>query len=313
MQSPDSAPCECEIKTKEESAVSVAQMFEDFCGQLALSQTLRGSISSSTGRIVGRINNDFRGLASDTAYRFYAGSYGRGTAAPGFSDIDLICVLPYDTYAQYNAYSGNKQSSLLQAVRTSLNNTNPNSAVVADGQIVKINFKDGITYEIVPVFLNKDDSYTYADANNGGDWKKCWPKHEIDAFSTRDIESNRNLVMLGRMVRAWRDHNKVNMSGMLIDTLAYQFMANWQYKDKSYLYYDYLTRDFFTYLGQMDRNQEYWLAPGSRSHVYRSGAFELKARPTATVALDAIENLKAEQFWAAKQKYRQIYGGLFPS
>ena len=293
--------------------MSVAQMFEGFCGQLSLPQSLRSSISTRTGRIVGRLNNDFRNLASDTANRFYAGSYGRGTAVPGLSDIDLICVLPYSTYAQYDAYSGNKQSSLLQAVRSSLNNTYSNSAVIADGQIVKINFTDGITYEIVPVFINKDGSYTYADANNGGAWKTCKPKHEIDAFLDRDIESNRNLMMLGRMVRAWRDHNNVNISGMLIDTLAYQFMATWKYKDKSYLYYDYLTRDFFSYLGQMDRNQTYWLAPGSGSYVYRSGAFELKARPTATVALNAIENLTAEQFWAAKQKYRQIYGNQFPS
>ena len=115
------------------------------------------------------------------------------------------------------------------------------------------------------------------------------------------------------MARAWRDHNNVNMSGMLIDTLAFQFMADWAYKDKSYLYYDYLTRDFFSYLGQQDRDKDYWLAPGSGSRVNRGGAFELKARPTAAVAIEAIANLEAQQFWAAKQKYRQIYGSQFPS
>ena len=293
--------------------MSVAQMFEDFCGQLVLAQTLRSSISTRTGRIVGRLNSDFRNLSSDTANCFYAGSYGRNTAVPGLSDIDLIYVLPYETYIQYNAYTGNKQSSLLQAVRASLNKTYPNSAVIADGQIVKINFNDNITYEIVPVFQKTDGSYTYADSNNGGSWKTCKPKHEIDVFHARDIESNHNLVVLGRMVRAWRDNNNVSMSGMLIDTLAFQFIANWEYKDKSYRYYDYLTRDFFAFLGQQDRNKDYWLAPGSGSWVYRSGAFELKARPTAAVAVEAISNLEAQQFWAAKQKYRQVYGSLFSS
>ena len=293
--------------------MSVAQMFERFCWQLALGQTFRSSISARTARIVGRLNSDFRNLASDTANRFYAGSYGRNTAVPGFSDIDLICVLPYETYVQFNAYTGNKQSSLLQAVRSSLNQTYPNSAVIADGQIVKIIFTDNITYEIVPVFQNTNGSYTYADSNNGGSWKTCKPKHEIDAFYERDINSNRNLVMLGRMARAWRNHNNISMLGMLIDTLAFQFMASWAYKDKSYLYYDYLTRDFFSFLGQQDRNKDYWLAPGSGSYVYRSGAFELYARSAATVAVEAIANLEAQQFWAAKNKYRQIYGSQFPS
>lgn len=293
--------------------MSVAQMFGDFCGKLVLPPTLRGSISSRTGRIVSRLNNDFRGVTSDTANRFYAGSYGRSTAVPGFSDVDLIYVLPYETYAQYNAYSGNKQSSLLQAVRTSLNNTYPNSVLIADGQIVKINFTDGIAYEVVPVFYNKDASYTYADSNNGGSWKICKPKHEIDAFFARDIECNRNLAILGRMARAWRDYNTVSMSGMLIDTLAYQFILSWPHRDKSYLYYDYMTRDFFAFLGQQDRSQTYWLAPGSGSYVYRSGSFELKAKQAEAVAIDAINNLQSDQLWTAKQKYRQIYGALFPS
>ena len=115
------------------------------------------------------------------------------------------------------------------------------------------------------------------------------------------------------MVRAWRDHNSVSMSGMLIDTLAYQFIANWSYKNKSYHYDDYLTRDFFAFLGHQDRNKDHWVAPGSGSWVYRSGAFELIARLTAAIAVDAIANLEVQQFWAAKQKYRQIYGSMFPS
>ena len=77
-------------KIQEDGRVSVAEMFEDFCGQLSLPQSLRGSIATRTARIVGRLNSDFRGIDSDTTNRFYAGSYGRSTAVPGFSDIDLI-------------------------------------------------------------------------------------------------------------------------------------------------------------------------------------------------------------------------------
>ena len=38
------------------------------------------------------------------------------------------------------------------------------------------------------------------------------------------------------------------MSGMLIDTLAYQWIGDWPHRDKSYLYHDYLVRDFMLYL-----------------------------------------------------------------
>jgi hypothetical protein len=259
------------------------------------------------------LNTDFRKILSDTANRFYVGSYGRNTAVSSLSDIDLVYVLPYETYAQHNGYAGNKPSALLQAVRTSLNTTYPNSVVVADGQIVKIPFTDGITYEIVPVFLNIDSSYMYPDSNNGGAWRTCRPKHEIDAFSSRNADCNGNLAELGRMARAWRDYNNIPMSGMLIDTLAYQFMEYWAYGDQSYAYYQLLTYYFFQSLAGQSAEQKYWLAPGSGSWVYRTGGFEYKARQAELRALEALKDLNDGQEWSAIQKYREIYGTAFGS
>lgn len=113
------------------------------------------------------------------------------------------------------------------------------------------------------------------------------------------------------MVRAWRDQNNVPMSGMLIDILAYQFIENWAYRDKSYLYYDFLTRDFFEYLANQNVNQQYWLAPGSGSYVYRVGSFEYKARQAQLRAMEALEFLANGYTWSARQKLKEIYGSKF--
>ena len=69
-------------------------------------------------------------------------------------------------------------------------------------------------------------------------------KKEIDTMIAENKESNKNLKRLCRMARAWRHNCNVPMSGILIDTLAYKFLTNWQYKDKSFLYCDYMSRDF---------------------------------------------------------------------
>lgn len=187
------------------------------------------------------------------------------------------------------------------------------SATVADGQIVSISFTDGVTFEIVLVFRNSDGSYTYADSNGGGSWKLCKPKHEIDTFAARNADCNYNLVELGRMARAWRDFNNVPMSGMLIDTLVYQFIDTWPHRDKSYLYYDWLTRDFFNFLAGQSATQAYWIAPGSGSFVWRKGNFEYKARQAELRAIEAIKHLEKDEHWSAKQKFREIYGYSFPS
>lgn len=293
--------------------MAVGEWFTSFCAALRISAELRSSIAYRTGRIARQLNSDFRALTSDTANRFYVGSYGRNSVIPSVSDIDLLYVLPYCIYEQYNAYSGNKQSALLGAVRASLQKTYSSSKVAGDGQVVVITFTDNIRYEVLPAFVNKGGGYTFADSNGGGSWKSCKPKQEMDAFAQRDALCNGNLVHLGRMARAWRDHNNAPMNGMLIDTLAYQFLESWRYRDKSYLYFDYLTRDFFGFLAGQSDAQTYWLAPGSGSYVFRSGNFEYKARQAELRALEAIAYQGAGKDWSAKQKYREIYGSSYPA
>ena len=273
----------------------------------------RSSLAYRTGRITKAVNLSFRNLDSDSAYRFYVGSLGRNTAIPSVSDADLLLELPSTVYHQYNAYSGNKQSALLTAVRAAIRTTYKTSDVFGDGQVVVVAFDDGVTYEVLPAFTNTGGGYTFADTNDGGSWRECKPKQEIEAFAQRNKDCNGNLVELGRMVRAWRDNYNVPMNGMLIDTLAFQFIGAWQYRDKSYLYYDYMTRDFFGFLAGQSSTQTHWLAPGSGSYVYRKGLFEYKARQAELRAQEAIAFQTAGYDWSAKQKYREIYGTRFPS
>lgn len=293
--------------------MGVGEWFSDFSKNIRIGPEKRASFGYRTGRITKILNAEFRGVDSETANRFYVGSLGRNTAIPSVSDVDLLYVLPYSVYKKYNDYTGNKQSALLSAVRTVIRMTYSTSDVFGDGQVVVITFDDGVTYEILPAFLNNDGSYTFGDTNNGGSWKTCRPKHEMDAFAALDAACNRNLVELSRMVRAWRDYNSVPLSGMLIDTLAYHFIGTWAYRDKSYLYYDWMTRDFFNFLANQPTTQQYWLAPGSGSFVYRKGAFEYKARQAELRALEAITYTNDGHDWSAKQKFREVYGPDFPT
>ena len=76
------------------------------------------------------------------------------------SDIDMLVEFPYATYSKFNAYSSNGQSALLQEVKGVLAKTYSTSSLKGDGQIISIPFSDGINFEILPAFLNKDGIYT---------------------------------------------------------------------------------------------------------------------------------------------------------
>lgn len=290
--------------------MGVGDWFQSFCGELRLSPEKRGSIASRTRRIVGQLNHDLRSLDANNRYRFYVGSYGRETAIPSVSDVDLLYELPAELYHRFHGHGGNGQSALLAHVRASVMRTYPTSQIGGDGQVVVVQFADGVKFEILPAFFNVDQTYTFADTNAGGSWRECKPKQEMDAFAARDRKCNQNLVQLARMARAWRDRNGVAISGMLIDTLAYQFIATWAFQDRSYSYYDYLTRDFFDYLATQDPAKSFWTAPGSGSRVYGNG-FQYKARQAQKLAVQAIDNSPFFDV-TAKQLYREIYGQAFP-
>lgn len=292
--------------------MGLADWFETFNISLRMSKETTDNISYRYRRMTKQINKDYWRSESETANSLYVGSYGRGTDIH-VSDIDMLVILPYEKYEQYDAYSGNGQSALLQEVKESIEKTYK-SYKRADGQVIKIDFTDGINFELVPCFLNTDGSYTYPDTNNGGSWKVTRPKQEIAEMTKKNNLWNKNLKRLCRMARAWKEKNNVLMGGLLIDTLAYNFMENWEYRDKSYFYYDFMSRDFFQFLASQKNNQQYWYAPGSNQLVYRKGLFEAKAKKAYNLAEEAIEHEIADpkREWSAKQKWREIYGTKFP-
>ena len=292
--------------------MGLADWFKTFCTNIQVQDG--GTISLRYKNITRRLNTDFWYTTSDTAHSRYVGSYGRNTAIQGFSDLDMVFNLPQSVYDQYNNHTGNGQSALLQAVRSSIKTTYPSSQVGADGQVVEVLFSDGPTFEVVPVFEKLDGSFLFPDSNSGGSWRNTNPKPEIAAIRSRNTDCNGNLVPLCRLMRAWKSKWTVPIGGLLIDTLAYQFIDNWQYKDKSYLYYDYMCRDVFKFMADQDTNQQYWKAPGSGQHVYRKGLFQSKADQCHQLSLEAIahETANPKREWSAKQTWRKIFGSSFP-
>lgn len=292
--------------------MGVGEDFASFRDRYIVPADKISSISYRYKRITKQLNKDFWDTESDTSHSLYVGSYGRDTAANGLSDLDIAFTLPVALYHKYNAYESNGQSALLQAVKKSIQSTYSTSESFGDGQVVVINFEDNISFEVLPVFDHKDgESWIYPNANDGGSWKQCNPRAEIRAVDVRNTLTNHNLKNLCRMARVWRDYCSVPMSGMLIDTLAYQFIETWAHRDKSFFYHDFMARDYFSYLSEQDQSQSWWRAPGSASLVWRSGVFEHKARSAYLRSLEAIR-YGEDHPWSRRQKWREIFGSLYP-
>lgn len=290
--------------------MGVAEDFKTLCANLAI--TKRATISDRYELITRRLNLEFWDTDSRTYHSIQAGSYGRGTATAKTSDVDMVFWLPYRDYQRFNGYSGNGQSAMLQEVRTAIKKTYSVTNIGADGQVVGVPFDDGIIFEVLPAFENNDGSFTYADSNGGGSWKVTNPRPEIAEINRMDGLCNGNLKALAKMARAWRHVWNVPIGGHLLDTLVYQFIRDYEHRSKSYLYFDFMSRDFFEFLSVQSATQSYWLSPGAGQYVWKTGNFQYKATQCKNIAVVACVYQASTYGWTARQKWREIYGTKFP-
>lgn len=205
-------------------------------GKEIISLEQRSNISRRYKRITQSINREFWNSTSDTDHSFYVGSYGRGTAVDT-SDIDILVELPRNEYERFDNYSSNGQSRLLQVVKDAVLTTYSNSYVKPDGQVVKVNFTDGIKFELLPAFQHKNfigdwnGTYDYPDSNMGGNWHSTNPKAEQSAMKKKNDESNGLLYDTCKHMRQIRDEHfsSYHLSGIVIDSYVYNHIADWHW------------------------------------------------------------------------------------
>ncbi|WP_244536721.1 nucleotide-binding domain-containing protein [Methylobacterium brachiatum] len=286
-----------------ELSISIADDFKTFLSNIAVDNA--ATISLRYGEITRALNKKFRATESDTANTLQVGSYGRWTAIKGISDLDMLYIMPN---ASWIGYSNGGQSRLLSETRAAIIARYPRTEVVVDRLVVQVVYQK-FHIEVQPVFEQEDGSFLYPDTYSGGSWKTTKPRDELDAIAGGDLLKNRNLRRLCKMTRAWKNKHGVPMGGLLIDSLADRFLAGTEdFDDKSYLYYDYMSRDFFEYLSELPK-QAYFAALGSGQRVKVKKNFQGKAKRAYELSLAAID---ATDDTLRNERWRKVFGRGFP-
>jgi len=279
-------------------------MFGEFLANLAIDNT--ETISLRYGELTAALNREFRDTESKTANTLQVGSFGRKTGIKGISDLDMLYIMPK---SEWDTYEDNRQLALLQDVKAVVLNRYPESDSRVDRLVVTITYKD-FHVELQPVFEQADGSFKYPDTKNGGTWKITKPRDEIKAVADLDAEKNSNPRRLCKMARAWRNKHGVGMGGLLIDTLAYNFLSSTtDYDTISFHHYDQFNRDFFAYLSELPK-QGYYAAPGSMQHVKVKKAFQSKAKKAYRLCVEAIEAAGTQ---GVNDKWKRVFGRPFPA
>lgn len=180
-------------------------------------------------------------------HTYFVGSYGRNTAI-NTSDIDVMVVLPNDVKKQFDGHKGNGESHLLQAIRETILKTYPNTKISADGQVVVVDFTDGMKFEVLPGFKQVNGAYYHPDTHDGGSWKLTYPFLEQRDMRIKNSQCDGLLYDTCRYIRYIRDEYFKDMSlpGIFIDCFVFNTVP-----PSSWVYYHYTPvgqREYLEYL-----------------------------------------------------------------
>lgn len=280
-----------------------AQKFESFLSNIKVDS--HEQIDRRYKEITKALNKYFRNTESEVANSFMIGSYGRYTGIKSISDLDMIYVIPSSLKDKYRG----KPYELLADTKKAIGNHYSTTCKKVDQCIVSVQFTN-FTFEVQPAFEEEGDDdgpyYKYPYTYEGKNWYIVKPKQEqaaIRKFKTK------NLRLLCKMIRAWKNNSGQKIGGLVIDTLAYNFLSSTTDYDKGgFGVFGHMMRDFFKYMSNQPE-QSYYLAPGSNQHVNVKKKFQRKAKQAYNNCVEALaetDHVKSCMIW------QNVFGKFFP-
>lgn len=268
------------------------------------------SITTIRRKIISHLNAFFWTNNSETQNAIDFGSFVRGTAVFGASDVDIAFRLPPEIFGKFDSMKIGRQRAFLELVRSTLVDLDPDARINQFSGSVNLSTEYGQIVDVRPYFsiAGKD---VYPDIRSQEEWRPFAADLAQRVIEARNTETKENLVFICRAARVWRATMNAPISGMLIDTLAYEFIEKSLYRMMGPVYHDCLIRDFFRFLAASDPEQDFWYAPGSDETVLRTGPFEVVADEAYALAEQAMDNSRLRQDRQAWAKWREIFGKWF--
>jgi hypothetical protein len=292
--------------------MSVVDTFKNFRDSLVITEDELNFVANCRRKVISHLNAFFWTNNSETQNAIDYGSYTRGTAVFGASDIDIGFKLPVEIFAKFDAMEVGRQSAFLELLRSTLVDLDPDAEIKRFSGSVSFSIEGSDLIDVRP-FFSVGGKDIYPDIRAKEEWRSFSSDLSQRTFEAKNTETKENLAFICRAARCWRVTMNAPISGMLIDTLAYEFIDKSLYRTMAPIYQDCLIRDFFGYMAQLDPEQEFWYAPGSIESVLRTGPFEEvadQAYALSEQAIDHSRNRQDRQSWA---KWREIFGEKFIS
>lgn len=290
----------------------VVKRFTRFLDNIKLTEAQTTDGETKFKNIVSCLNAAYYGSNSGSDHAFYIGSWAKKTRVRPPRDIDLYFLLPAEVYQRFELYAAsvNKQSALLQEVKSKIAAVYTRTELKGDGPVVYAGFRT-FDLEVVPAFaLAEDHAYWVPSTKGGGMYLKTMPLYEVDAINAADNRNNNNVKPLVRMLKCWQAYCSVPLRSFHLELLSINFLDQWAHRDQSHFYYDWMIRDFFVWL--VTKANTHVFAPGTYEALWLGDSWKSHAETAITRAEKAFDFERDSRESDAGDQWQKIFGTEIP-
>jgi hypothetical protein len=287
----------------------VRRRFRQFHANLRLTPDQVEDGKTKYRGVVAALNRYYWGTSSETDHLELVGSWAKGTPVRPPRDVDFIFQLPLDVYDRFQQRTGNKQSQLLQEVKSVLLDTYPQTSMRGDGQVVTVPFNSyGI--EVAPGFALQEGGYWICDTNNGGRYKWVHPAGELASFNTADARFAGNVRKLSQMFKQWQRYCNVPIKSFQIEAIVKEALGTVTWGNCDEFWFDWLVRDVLAHF--ISRANGHFYMPVTGELILLGDEWLSRAETAHQRALKACDYEFDNQEQSAGEEWQKIFGTMIP-
>jgi hypothetical protein len=199
-------------------ATTIAKAFDEFSARITPDSDKTADVRGRRDTVLGYLRSAFPSTA-DVQFQSgrLTGSFGRGTAAKPFDDVDILAHLHVDDVLWSSRYISDS-TEFVYRVRRALNNGTTIKKVGARGQAVRLFYTDGLSVDVAAVVKYTSGGYGIPDGSGG--WLTTDPVFHETYLNQQNAKLSGDLKKIIRFAKKWNGAHSRRLSSFHLEMLV---------------------------------------------------------------------------------------------
>lgn len=243
----------------------VTQHFRNFIANLQPTPDQRRTVQMAAAEVAECLSEKFiqPGTHRTAIDHMVIGGHAKGTAIQPAQAVDMLYILPAEARPSCGPQDG-WESPLPEQLATELAKRYTPVERAREGWLAVIHEDSArqarTAVRVIPCFPLQDGGFLISRSHPEFAWRYTDPTAENTALHEANKASANKATHLVLMLKAWRHARHVSVASLALELLVCEFVSVWTYHRRSLLFYDWMIRDFFFWMGHQENRE--LLIPG---------------------------------------------------